>query len=80
MHFSHKAVTSVDWSGYPIMTFDEVPPIEVVVLDRPGAPCLGAGEATVGPASAALANALAHAAGKRLRDLPLTPDRVKANL
>jgi nicotinate dehydrogenase subunit B len=70
----------VDWSGYPIMGFDEVPPIEVVLLDRPNDPCLGAGEATVGPASAALANALANATGKRLRHLPLTADRVKAAL
>jgi len=80
MRFDALAVTSVDWAGYPIMTFDEVPPIEIHIVDRPDAPPLGAGEATVGPASAALANALAHAAGKRLRDLPLTPERVKAIL
>jgi nicotinate dehydrogenase subunit B len=77
MRFDRQAITSVDWSGYPIMTFEEVPPIEVVIVNRPNDPCLGAGEATVGPASAALANALAHAAGKRVRDLPLTPERVK---
>ncbi len=80
LRFDRKAITSVDWSGYPIMGFDEVPPIEVVLLDRPKDPCLGAGEATVGPASAALANALANATGKRLRHLPLTADRVKAAL
>ena len=80
MRFDHQAITSVDWAGYPIMRFDEVPTIEVVIVDRPDAPPLGAGEATVGPASAALANALAHAAGKRLRDLPLLPERVKAVL
>jgi CO/xanthine dehydrogenase Mo-binding subunit len=62
------------------MTFDEVPPIDVRLLNRPNDPSLGAGEATVGPASAALANALANAIGKRLRHLPLTPDRVKALL
>ena len=77
MRFDRQAVTSVDWSGYPIMTFDEVPAIEVVIVDRPGAPCLGAGEATVGPASAALANAVANAIGKRVRDLPLVPERIK---
>ena len=80
MRFDHQTITSVDWAGYPIMSFDEVPAIEVVIVDRPDAPSLGAGEATVGPASAALANALAHAAGKRLRDLPLLPERVKAVL
>jgi CO/xanthine dehydrogenase Mo-binding subunit len=80
LRFDRQAITSVDWRTYPIMTFDEVPPIEVRLLDRPNDPSLGAGEATVGPASAALANALANATGKRLRDLPLTPDRVKALL
>ena len=80
MRFDRQAITSVDWSRYPIMTFEEVPPIDVVIVNRPNDPCLGAGEATVGPASAAVANALAHAAGKRLRDLPMTPERVKALL
>jgi CO/xanthine dehydrogenase Mo-binding subunit len=48
------------------------------VLNRPGTPFLGAGEASQGPASAALANAVADACGARIRDLPLSPDRVKA--
>jgi nicotinate dehydrogenase subunit B len=77
LRFDRQAITSTDWASYPIMTFEEVPPIEVRLLNRPNDPGLGAGEATVGPASAALANAVAHATGKRLRDLPLTPDRVK---
>jgi CO/xanthine dehydrogenase Mo-binding subunit len=76
LRFDRQAITSVDWAGYPIMSFEEVPPIEVVLLNRPDDPSLGAGEATVGPASAALANALANATGRRLRHLPLTPDRV----
>jgi CO/xanthine dehydrogenase Mo-binding subunit len=80
LRFDRQAITSADWASYPIMTFDEVPPIDVRLLNRPNDPSLGAGEATVGPASAALANALANATGKRLRHLPLTPDRVKALL
>ena len=52
--------------------------MEVHVLDRPGQPFLGAGEAGQGPAGAALANALADATGIRMRDLPFSPDRVKA--
>ena len=80
LRFDRQAITSVDWARYPIMTFDEVPPIDVVLLSRPNDPSLGAGEATVGPASAALGNALANATGKRPRHLPLTPDRVKALL
>jgi len=78
--FDDRAVTSLDWAGYPMLTLDEVPPIEVVLLDQPNAPNLGAGEGTVGPASAALANAVAHALGKRVRDLPLTPQRILQQL
>jgi nicotinate dehydrogenase subunit B len=74
--FDSDAVTSRDWSGYPIMTFDEVPPIDVVLIDRPEEPSIGAGEGTVGPASAALANALAHVIGTPVRDLPLTRGRI----
>jgi hypothetical protein len=51
--FDNRAITSLDWSGYPIMTFDEIPSIEAVLLDQPNQPSLGAGEGTVGPASAA---------------------------
>jgi len=73
--------TSFDWSAYPIARFKDVPgSVEVHVLDRPGLPFLGAGEAGQGPAGAALANALADATGLRMRDLPLSPDRVKAGL
>ena len=62
------------------MRFDEVPPVEIVIVDRPNDESLGAGEATVGPASAALANAFANATGKRVRHLPMTPQRVKTAL
>jgi CO/xanthine dehydrogenase Mo-binding subunit len=73
--------TSFDWSGYPILRFPSVPGrIDVEVIDRPNQPFLGAGEAAQGPASAALANAVAHALGRRLRDMPLSPERVKAAL
>jgi CO/xanthine dehydrogenase Mo-binding subunit len=80
VRFDRRRVTSDDWERYPILTFPEVPPIETVLLDRPDAPFLGAGEATQGPTPAAIANALHHATGLRLRDLPLAPDRVKRAL
>jgi len=81
MGFDAAHRTGFDWSAYPIARFRDVPgSVEVHVLDRPGQPFLGAGEAAQGPAGAALANALADATGARLRDLPLTPDRVKAAL
>ncbi len=78
--FSADGIVSRDWLGYPILTMPDAPRIETVLIDRPDLPSLGAGEAALGPASAAIANAFAHATGKRLRDLPFTPARVKAAL
>jgi len=54
--------------------------VEVVLLDRPEERFLGVGEGSQGPAAAAIANAIAHATGKRLRALPFTPERVKQAL
>jgi CO/xanthine dehydrogenase Mo-binding subunit len=77
--FDEKRITSIDWSTYPIMRFDAVPEsIEVHVIDRPGRPFLGSGECGQGPAAAALGNAIANAIGRRLRDLPLTRERIRA--
>jgi CO/xanthine dehydrogenase Mo-binding subunit len=73
---SASAIESVDWASYPIIRFDEVPEIEVSLIDRPELPPLGVGEAAQGPTAAAIANAVADATGARLRDLPLTPARV----
>ena len=75
--FDAEGVTSIDWNSYPILRFSEVPRMETVILDYPGLDPLGAGEATVGPASAALANAVFAAAGVRVRDLPMTPERLR---
>ena len=77
--FDSKRITSRDWSGYPILRFQAAPEsVEVHIIDRPGQPFLGTGEATQGPAAAAIANAVADATGVRIRELPLTRDRVKA--
>ena len=78
--FDDTGVLSNDWKSYPIITFSEVPPVDVVLIDRPGEPYLGTGEAAQGPTSAAVANAVFDATGARLRRLPFTPDRVKAEL
>jgi len=61
----------------PIVRFPEVPAVDVVLLDQPAERFLGVGEGAQGPAAAAIANALAHATGKRPRALPFTPARVK---
>jgi nicotinate dehydrogenase subunit B len=78
VRFDRSAVTSTDWESYPILRFSEVPRVEVHVLDRPDAPSLGAGEAAQGPVAGAIANALFDAIGVRVRDLPLTAERVIA--
>ena len=75
--FDRTRVTSTDWQSYPILRFGEVPEIDTVLLDRPGQPWLGAGEATQGPTAAAIANAVFDATGLRIRDLPLTPERLR---
>jgi nicotinate dehydrogenase subunit B len=58
----------------------EVPKIEVELIDRPNEKPLGSGEGSQGPMVAAIANAFAHATGKRLRDLPFNPERVRTTL
>jgi CO/xanthine dehydrogenase Mo-binding subunit len=57
-----------------------VPQVETVLIDRPGLPSLGCGEATQGPTPAAIANAVFAACGARLRQLPFVPERVRAAL
>jgi nicotinate dehydrogenase subunit B len=76
--FDESRITSIDWQTYPILRFDAVPEkIEVHIINRPGKPFLGSGETGQGPAAASLANAIANATGKRLRNLPLTRKRIK---
>jgi nicotinate dehydrogenase subunit B len=76
--FDDTRITSIDWQTYPILRFDAVPDsIEVHIIDRPGQPFLGSGETGQGPAAASIANAIANATGKRLRNLPLTRKRIK---
>jgi len=73
-----QGITSVGWEDYPILKFSEVPAVEVVLLDHPELPAVGAGEASMGPTAAAIANAVHAALGVRVRDLPLTPERIVA--
>jgi CO/xanthine dehydrogenase Mo-binding subunit len=78
--FDREGITSRDWIGYPILTMPEAPRVEVELINRPNERPLGSGEGSQGPAVAAIANGFAAATGKRLRELPFTPDRVKAVL
>jgi CO/xanthine dehydrogenase Mo-binding subunit len=78
VRFDASRILSQDWAGYPILRFNGVPDrIAVHLLDRPGQPFLGTGEAAQGPAAAALANAVADACGARVRDLPMNRARMR---
>jgi CO/xanthine dehydrogenase Mo-binding subunit len=78
--FDRQRVTSLDWAGYPILRFDEVPRIELEMIQRLDEPPLGVGEAASSPVPAALGNAVFDATGVRLRVVPFRPDRVRAAL
>lgn len=79
--YDTTGITSRDWRGYPIIRFNAVPDaVRVHVIDRPGQPYLGTGEAAQGPTAAAIANAVANAVRVRIRELPLSRARVKAAL
>jgi CO/xanthine dehydrogenase Mo-binding subunit len=71
-----RAVTSDAWERYPILRFSEVPEVEAEIIVRPEAPPLGAGECSLGPTIAAIANAIADALGVRVRHWPFTPDNI----
>jgi CO/xanthine dehydrogenase Mo-binding subunit len=73
-------VASFDWQTYPVLKFSEVPEIDIELINTRDPVPLGVGEATAGPTAAAIGNAVSHALGARIRDLPLTRERVMAAL
>lgn len=73
-------ITSLDWDLYPILRFSEIPEISTEIVHAPNLPTLGMGECTFGPTAAAIGNALKHALGIRVRDMPLTRERIAAAL
>jgi CO/xanthine dehydrogenase Mo-binding subunit len=70
----------VDWASYPILTFLEVPEVEIELVSRPTEPPWGAGEPSAAVIPSAISNAVFDATGARLRTVPFTPKRVKAAL
>jgi nicotinate dehydrogenase subunit B len=78
--FNEHGITSCDWDTYALIRFPEAPRIETILINHPNLPFLGSGEATQGPAPATIANAIFNAAGIRLREIPFTPEKVKAAL
>ena len=80
VRMDEQGISSRDWDSYPILRFSEVPEMQVELVDDAGNPSLGVGECTVGPTAAAIGNAVAHALGVRIHDMPLTRDRIMAAL
>ncbi|MBR8395873.1 xanthine dehydrogenase family protein molybdopterin-binding subunit [Burkholderia cenocepacia] len=80
VRFADGKVASREWASYPILTFAEVPDVDVVLMPRQGEPPLGAGESASVPGPAAVANALFDATGVRFYAPPFTPETVRAGL
>jgi nicotinate dehydrogenase subunit B len=80
VRFDPGGVASLDFNSYPIATFPDVPEIQVVLIERPDDPPLGVGESAAIPSAAAIANAIFDATGARIRQVPFTPQRIKAAL
>ncbi|MCX7322398.1 MAG: molybdopterin-dependent oxidoreductase [Hyphomicrobiales bacterium] len=80
VRFSSTGVASLEWGAYPILTFPDVPEIDVLLMPRQDEPPLGAGESASVPSAAAITNAIFDATGVRFRELPLTPEKVRAAL
>ncbi len=78
VRFDGQGITSNSWSEYPILRFTEVPEVQVELIQRPDCEPVGAGEAAHGPVTAAIANAVFDALGARVRDLPITRERLIA--
>jgi nicotinate dehydrogenase subunit B len=78
--FDRNAVTSREWGAYPIITFPDLPKIDVLLLPRQDQPPLGVGESASVPSAAAIANAIFDATGVRFRELPFTRERILAGL
>ena len=79
--FDRKSVTSVDWLTYPILDITETPAeVNVVLINHPDIAPTGAGEPSIRPLAAAIANAIFDATGVRIRRVPFSPDRVKSAL
>jgi CO/xanthine dehydrogenase Mo-binding subunit len=78
--FDRSRVTSIDWVGYPILTFPEIPDVDIELIDRPTEKPWGVGEPSAAVVPAAIANAVWDAVGVRLRSVPFLPEKVLAAL
>jgi nicotinate dehydrogenase subunit B len=80
VRFDRSRVTSVDWASYPILTFPEIPDVDIELIDRPEQKPWGVGEMAAAVVPAAISNAVFDAVGVRLRSVPFLPEKVLAAL
>ena len=76
VEYDTRSILSKDWDNYKIIGFDNIPNINVKIIERKGFPFLGVGEVVAGPVSAAIANALYETLGVRVRNLPFTKEKI----
>jgi nicotinate dehydrogenase subunit B len=80
VQFDSTGQKNLDWDSYPVIRFEQIPEVEIVLIDRPEMQPLGGGEPSIVPVTAAIANAIFDATGARLRQVPFTPQRVLSAL
>src|SRR5246500_3480769 len=76
VQFDSTGQKNLDWDSYPVIRFEQVPDVDIVLINRPEMQPLGGGEPSIVPVTAAIANAIFDATGARLRQVPFTPQRV----
>jgi len=74
--YDSSGIKNLDWASYPILRYEDIPDVQITLIDRKDMPALGGGEPSIGPIPAAIANAIFDATAARLREAPFTPDRV----
>jgi CO/xanthine dehydrogenase Mo-binding subunit len=80
VNFDSAGVKNLNWNTYPIIKFSEVPAVDIVLINHPELPPMGAGEASTTAVAAAIGNAIFDAVGVRLRQVPFTPERLRNEL
>jgi len=80
VNFDSAGVKNLNWNTYPIIKFSDVPDVDIVLINRPELPPMGAGEASTTATAAAIGNAIFDAVGVRLRQVPFTPERLRNDI
>lgn len=80
VQWNDTGIVSQDWDHYPILSFNDVPQMEIHLIEDNVNPSLGSGEVATGPCAGALGNAVAHALGIRARHMPLNPENLMQSI